>query len=226
MTAGSVAAPVQARAKRSYHRMIDATVELLADRPFDSITIDEIAARAGYTKGAFYHRFDDKASLLRHLLARLTEGAEASWSAFLEPGQWTAASLAEVLEGFVDRLVAIYSRSANLMGAFTREARWGQDPAIRAIAAALNARVVEGLAALVRARSGELAPALRDDPDGAVRFWATTLIAALRSIYLWPDPGIEPDRDPTVVRRRMGLLIAPMLDVPSPASPGDSGTES
>lgn len=211
MTLAGVEPPVQDRAKRSYHRMIDATVELLADRPFDAITIDEIVARAGYTKGAFYHRFGDKASLLRHVLARLTEGAESSWSAFLAPEEWEVASLEEVLTGFVDRLVAIYSRSTHLMGAFTREARWGRDPEVRAQAATLNAAVIDGLARLVRDRSSELAQELRDDPDAAVRFWATTLIAALRSIYVWPDPGIEPVRDPAVVRRQLGLLVAPLL---------------
>lgn len=209
--AAGLAPPVQDRARRSYHRMIEATVELLADRPFDDITVDEIVARAGYTKGAFYHRFDDKASLLRHLLARLTEGAAESWAEFLDPAAWADASLEAILDAFVDRLVAIYSRSTNLMRAFTREARWGEDPEVRATAAALNGAVVDGLAALVHERLDELAPELRDDPDGAIRFWATTLIAALRTLYLWPDPGIEPDRDPAVVTARLRLLATPLL---------------
>lgn len=203
--------PVQDRARRSYHRMIEATVELLADRSFDDITVDEIVARAGYTKGAFYHRFDDKASLLRHLLARLTEGAAESWAEFLDPAVWAGSSLEAILDAFVDRLVAIYSRSTNLMRAFTREARWGEDPEVRATAASLNGAVVDGLAALLRERLDELAPEFRDDPDGAVRFWATTLIAALRTTYLWPDPGIEPDRDPAVVKVRLRLLVVPLL---------------
>lgn len=78
-------APLQDRARRSLHRMLDATTELLADRPFDEISVDEIVERAGYSKGAFYHRFDSKADLLRHLIRQLTEGALKAWDEFLAP---------------------------------------------------------------------------------------------------------------------------------------------
>lgn len=203
--------PRQARAKRSYHRMLDATVALLADRPFDDISVDEIAARAGYTKGAVYHRFEDKASLLRHVLARFTEGAGEAWDEFLDPAAWESASLEEVLDAFVLRLVAVYSRSTNLMRAFARESRWGRDPIIRGGAETLNRRILDGLTALVEARREQLHPTLRDDAAGTVRFWAATLIGALRSHYLWPDPGLDADTDTKRVAKRMRLLITPLL---------------
>lgn len=203
--------PKQDRSRRSYNRILEATAELLADRPFDDISIDEIVDRAGYTKGAFYHRFDGKATLLRHLIARLTTGALAAWDEFLDPAAWEDAPLRDILDAYVHRLVAIYSRSTHLMRAFAREARWGDDDAIRATADELNRHVLTRLLALVESRSDELADHARRDPEGAVRFWNVALTALLQSIYLWPDPTLDTDAAAHVVEERARVLLVPFL---------------
>lgn len=203
--------PRQDRSRRSYNRILEAAAELLSDRPFDEISVDDIVARAGYTKGAFYHRFDSKATLLRHLLSRLTTGAVAAWDEFLDPAAWEGASLREILEAKIHRLVAIYSRSTHLMRAFAWEAQWGSDEVIRGTADALNAHVLDLFIALVEPRRAELAESARDDPEAAIRFWMVSLTSMLQSIYLWPYPALATDGEPNAVERRAKELLVPFL---------------
>lgn len=212
--------PKQDRSRRSYYRILEATAELLAERPFDEVSVDDIVERAGYTKGAFYHRFDSKATLLRHLVTRLTTGAVAAWTEFLDPAAWQNATLQEVLDAFVHRLVAIYSRSTNLMRAFAWEARWGTDPVLRATAEQLNAHVVERLLALVESRHRELGPAARADPDAALRFWLAALTSLLQAVYLWPQPGLSVRDDADGVERRARELLVPYVLAGSGPAPG------
>lgn len=210
LTAG-VEPPKQARSRRSYNRILDATAELLADRPFDEITVDEIVERAGYTKGAFYHRFDSKAVLLRHLVARLTTGALEAWDEFLDPEAWSGAPLGDFLEAFVRRLVTIHSRSAHLMRAFVWAARWGSDDTIRSTAEALDRRLLEGFLSVLESHEDELDPAVRSDLGEAARLWITSLAGLLQRTYLWRTEPLAPDPDPKAVEERAFRLLAPYL---------------
>lgn len=51
--------------------VLDAAEDLFGDSGFGHATIDEIASRAGVTKGAVYHHFSDKALLFRAVVERL-----------------------------------------------------------------------------------------------------------------------------------------------------------
>jgi AcrR family transcriptional regulator len=187
---GRVEPPRQARSRRSYHRMLEAAVELLADRGLDDITVDEIAGRAGYTKGAFYARFEGKGALLGHLVGRLTEGAESSWDAFLDPGRWAGVPAAEVVEAFVRRMVSIYARSGDVLGVIERELGRGGDEAVRARVTALDARVASGLVGLLAGRREVLPGAVRADLEGECRYWLTALRAVLGSGYAGDGVGV------------------------------------
>ena len=202
--------PKQARSRRSYHRILEAATELLADRPFDDITVDDIVDRAGYTKGAFYARFDSKAALLRHLVARLTDGALEAWDTFLDAETWRDAALADVAEAFVRRMTAIYTRSGNVMRAIDREIRTGGDPAVRATVDRLNDRVRDAFVRLVRSRSDELPAGLRNDVEGACDYWLMALVSVLRSGLLHADTGL-PGGSPDDVAERTVRLMVPYL---------------
>ena len=55
------------RLSRGHHTLLAlrrSLAELTVDRPLRNITIDEICARCGLTKGAFYHHFSSKDELL------------------------------------------------------------------------------------------------------------------------------------------------------------------
>lgn len=61
--------PKQARSRESQRKILDATLSLLDERHFESMTIADIAAVAGMAVGNFYKRFKNKEALLPHLYA-------------------------------------------------------------------------------------------------------------------------------------------------------------
>lgn len=66
-------------------RLLDAAAEVFAEHGFDGASIDEISARAGFTRGAFYSNFSDKTDLLITLCdRRIAEFAHTELPAVLE----------------------------------------------------------------------------------------------------------------------------------------------
>ncbi|TQJ58367.1 TetR family transcriptional regulator [Arthrobacter sp. SLBN-83] len=82
-TGGKSLRPARTNATRQ--KLFDASMELIGERGAASVTVDEIAASAGVSKGTVYYNFGSKseliAQLLRHgvdiLKARLLEAADA-----------------------------------------------------------------------------------------------------------------------------------------------------
>ena len=110
--------PRQARSRASLRRIVSAGRELLRERDFDAVTVDEIVARAGSSKGSFYHRFADKDSLLVYLLREEHAEALEAWSTLLDPERWRDRPLSDVLDAFLDRLLEIYRGRPSLMRAY------------------------------------------------------------------------------------------------------------
>src|SRR5687768_15462079 len=52
--------PKQDRSRRKQAELLDAAERLFAERGFDGVTVDEIAAAAGYASATFYNYFSDK----------------------------------------------------------------------------------------------------------------------------------------------------------------------
>ncbi|MBZ2194938.1 TetR/AcrR family transcriptional regulator [Occultella gossypii] len=69
----------------AYHRkreaILDVLEELIVSKGYDQVTIADILAAAGISKGAFYHYFQAKADVLSALLERRL----GAWEAVLEP---------------------------------------------------------------------------------------------------------------------------------------------
>jgi len=60
--------PERADARRNRLRILDAAADLIGERGFDRVTIDDIAQRAGVAKGTVFHRFGNRAGLAVALL--------------------------------------------------------------------------------------------------------------------------------------------------------------
>ena len=69
-------------AERTRATILDAALEVFAERGVHAAQLEEIARRAGVTRGALYHHFDDKTELL---LAVLKERWTTSMAPVLEP---------------------------------------------------------------------------------------------------------------------------------------------
>lgn len=62
--------PQQKRSHETQARLLVAAERLLADRPFEQITVGDIVREAGLSVGAFYARFSDKTAVLLALYER------------------------------------------------------------------------------------------------------------------------------------------------------------
>ncbi len=62
--------PNSERRKASIKAVLDSALGLFVTQGYDATSMDDIASRAGLTKGAVYFYFKDKVSLLHALLER------------------------------------------------------------------------------------------------------------------------------------------------------------
>src|SRR5258705_3264167 len=61
------------RTSNSQRRLLTAASDLLWEKSYHSVTVDEVCARAGVLKGSLYHFFDSKSALTRAALQHLWE---------------------------------------------------------------------------------------------------------------------------------------------------------
>jgi AcrR family transcriptional regulator len=78
-------------------RLLDAAAQVFAERGFETASLDEVAAAAGYTKGAVYSNFASKTELLTALLERRIETQSAAYAQRFE-GQEIASVARGLLE--------------------------------------------------------------------------------------------------------------------------------
>jgi AcrR family transcriptional regulator len=65
------------RSKRSRQMIGDALVELMLEKPFDAITVQEILDRANVGRSTFYAHYSDKEDLLSEQIARIIQQLDA-----------------------------------------------------------------------------------------------------------------------------------------------------
>ncbi len=115
--------PTQARSHRTFTALLDATEELLEDRLFADVSVQDIVDRASSSAGSFYARFASKKALLGALQDRLHDAMKAGpddvpddW----EPGEVSARLFAET---FVDKIATDHSFHEGLIRALIMEAQ-------------------------------------------------------------------------------------------------------
>ena len=139
----------QPRSRRTLGRLLDA----------------EVAARAGCSVGAFYHHFRDKGGLIQALLARLAEEFRETMREAVAPERWEGASIAEILEAYLEFSLEAGRERSGLRRAQLLLAL--RDPPAATNLLQLQHELAERLADLLRARSDEIGHA---DPGRAINF--------------------------------------------------------
>jgi AcrR family transcriptional regulator len=77
--------PRQERSESVIHATIEATLQLLAKSDDDeTVTVRQVAARAGIGAASFYDYFRDRSTLLRTAIAKLTEDNHLAFKAVLD----------------------------------------------------------------------------------------------------------------------------------------------
>ena len=113
----------QERSRETRRRLVTSCLELVDDRPFDQVTVAEIAEGADVSVGNFYRRFTSKEAILPDLYAAYEERFAAFAGTFsqgdsIEPddsrGRW---------DSLIDRTVAFMEDNRGLIQALHLHAR-------------------------------------------------------------------------------------------------------
>jgi AcrR family transcriptional regulator len=96
------------RRQRTRDALLDAAAKVFAERGFQGASLDEIAATAGYTRGAIYKHFTDKADLLHEVCVRLNERLFAEFDEIPTEGDWRGTDI----EAVTDQWTSMTERDA------------------------------------------------------------------------------------------------------------------
>lgn len=89
------------RREQTHSNLVEAAQRLFATSGYDGATIDDVAAAAGYSKGAYYFHFSTKEEILLELLRTWTEERSARLEGSRAPDQPPAVVLMEMVEGLL-----------------------------------------------------------------------------------------------------------------------------
>jgi AcrR family transcriptional regulator len=137
---------------RTRDLLLEAAAQLFAERGVNGTSVEQIAERAGFTRGAFYGNFADKHELVRELLQRRTERELAEVRALTagENGderlrEWNRARAEHLEQWLALRLELLLHalRHPEVRPALAEREDMARDAHAHAIAARFRARGVE-----------------------------------------------------------------------------------
>ena len=117
------APPAQQRSRETMDRFAEAAEELLRERRFEEISLQDIVRLSGRPIGSFYARFGSKEALLPFLYQRYHDGLEEFFETRLARIDWDALDFPAALNALVDFLLGIYDERRWLIRALVLFAR-------------------------------------------------------------------------------------------------------
>lgn len=115
-----IRAPEQARSRETMDRILAAMEKLLEEKPFERITIQEIAQRSDTGVSSIYARFRDKQILVLGLHARLRDQTLECLEPLTDPDRWSDKSTKQIIASVVPHCVKYYRKHAALLRAALR----------------------------------------------------------------------------------------------------------
>jgi AcrR family transcriptional regulator len=117
-TSAHARAPKQGRSRLSFERIIEGTIDLLRERPYDQITLAEICERSEVSTGSLYGRVAGKDELLRAVQARFLERLAEQFNAEAERIGKQARGLEQVVPAVVASLGNLLKENAAVLRSF------------------------------------------------------------------------------------------------------------
>lgn len=151
------------RRRLTRDHLLDAAEKVLAERGFHGASLDEVAAAAGFTKGAVYSNFKNKEDLFLALLetywARESDALRETLDSSDIPPEWRLSDFVALIR---DQLTQVPGNWPALYLEFCVYTL--RNPAARTRLAQLNDAIVESVAEIIeteRARRGSSPTSLR-----------------------------------------------------------------
>jgi AcrR family transcriptional regulator len=180
-----VYAPRQARSRQTLERVLDVFVALLAKKPFEEITMAELARRSKIAVTSIYARFENKQALVLAAHERHREEMISAIDKLLDPAAWRGAPLEVIIREVLSRVIVDRRSRLPLL----RAALLVNDREVYQRAAQISRHVSERMAIL-------LAPHLdwmpADERDRRIDFALRSATSVLQQRLVFGD--IEPAR--------------------------------
>jgi len=175
-------APKQRRSQETLDRFLEAAQDLLQQKHFDNISVNEIVGRAGSSVGAFYSRFQDKESLLLCLREAFVRDTDEQSRRLTASWDRDAVPLEAAVAQFMRMLVDQYRRHRGTLRALVG----------RSIGGSAGGTPSAGAETVGQAAFLELMIARRSDithpsPDVAAHLGLAMVTGAVREKILFPE---------------------------------------
>jgi AcrR family transcriptional regulator len=118
----------QARSRRTEVALSRAAQRLLAERPFEEITVEDLTRRAGVAVGTFYRRFRNKRALLHLADMGFIDDCLAAFDEAMSDERTRRKKLEEIVRAYVTVMITSFRRHRGAILQVLRNA----DPADRA----------------------------------------------------------------------------------------------
>jgi AcrR family transcriptional regulator len=181
--------PLQKRSRKTLDRLVEACEGLLREKPFERVSVGELAKRGRSSVGAFYARFGGKEELLDFIDARGETEILERWDDYFAPWKWTGVPAEEVVSRFVRFWVSAHRARKGVVRALFLRLRGRPTPETIARTRRLNRKVVEGMRALLEERRHQIA---HPDLDLAIPFGLVLVAASIREWVLFEDLKLYP----------------------------------
>jgi len=110
--------PRQDRGQQTAERILTATEQLMAKRPFREISVAQIVRKAKASQSSFYARFSDKDALLGFIYERHNASQNEMIDELLALDRWRNVPLAKTIRETFPVIVESYRKSQGLVRAF------------------------------------------------------------------------------------------------------------
>jgi len=196
-------APQQSRSQRTLERILSSSTMLIAEKPYDSVSIAEIASSARISVGGFYSRFENKEALFSTLQSRFVQETQERIESALAT-DWSHSSLRELLHFIVANNVELYEKYRGVLTDVyirTRVLRSQTNRDLRGH----NASVVTQLETLILKRRDEIS---HGQPRVAIRTAVACMAAMLRDAIVFGDRSLYPkSKSASVVTRQVADVM-------------------
>ncbi|MFT5052931.1 MAG: AcrR family transcriptional regulator [Chlamydiales bacterium] len=184
----------QARSRRTAERIVAAALDLLGERPFERMSVAEIAAGARISVGGFYARFSSKDALLDYLNHTVIDGMVDLVQEQFSPAATTDLGARDVIGRYIQLAVATFREHRTVLRAVSLRSRTSADPAFRERVRQANRSMHDIFRARLREREDEFG---HGDPALAVDLALTAVSGAMREYVLFADqrPQFDPVDD-------------------------------
>ncbi len=114
--------PRQARAEASLDALTEAVEKLLRDKPFNDVSVAELAAEAGVSPAYLYTRFENKQALLDYVVSGFLAEQNERAGDLLAPERWRGVGLETRLARLANQFVAAARKHRGKMRALSEMA--------------------------------------------------------------------------------------------------------